>query len=156
LGSEFRLTKVDDSSGYFSGQYLGRAMARLDFNRDGKSDYLVTHIDSPTALLVNRTDTENHWLQVQLVGTESERDAIGARVDVRAGQNSWSGWLVGGDGYLCRSEMIIQFGMGAAVEIDAVTVTWPSGRQQTFDSIAVDQRVLLIENQPEPYAVGQE
>ncbi len=153
LGPEFRLTDVNDPSEYWAGKYLGRSMARLDFNRDGKSDLLITHLDSPTALLLNETETENHWLQIQLVGTESERDAIGARVEVRAGENSWTNWLVGGDGYLCRNEAIVSFGLGPVTEIDAITVTWPNGGQQTFDPIAVDQRVLLIENQAEPYGI---
>ncbi len=151
LGDEFRLTEVVDPSKYWDGMYLGRGMARLDFNLDGRSDLVISHIGSPTAILVNQTETTNHWLAVQLVGTESERDAIGARVQVRAGDRVWTNWAVGGDGYLCRNEATIPFGIGDSTEIDQVTVTWPTGKSQSFDKIDVDQRVLLIENQNEPY-----
>ncbi len=106
-GAQFRLTDVVDPSGYWHDQYLGRSMARLDINRDGQSDLLITHIGSPSALLLNQTESENHWLTFQLVGTDSERDAIGARVEVRAGEQTWTNWLVAGDGYLCRNEAAI-------------------------------------------------
>ena len=102
-------------------------------------------------MLLNQTEAENHWLTFQLVGTDSERDAVGARVDVRAGEQTWTNWLVGGDGYLCRNEAVIPFGLGRATEIDAITVSWPGGGQQTFEPVAVDQHVLLIENQTKPY-----
>jgi hypothetical protein len=101
---------------------------------------------SPTALLINQTETKNHWLRVQLVGTESERDAIGARVDVHADDKVWTNWVVGGDGYLCRNEAALLFGLGSAPQVDSVVVTWPNGKSQTFGSMPANQDILLIEN----------
>ena len=103
-------------------------MLDLDFNRDGKSDLLITHMGSPSALLVNQTETENHWLNFQLVGTESERDAIGAQVTVHAGDKVWANWIVGGDGYLCRNEATVSFGLGDVTSIDRVVVRWHTVR----------------------------
>ena len=147
LGDRFKLLDVNDASGYWQGKYLGRCMARLDFDQDGKQDVIISHLDSPTALMLNRTESQNHWLSVQLVGTESERDAIGTQVEVHAEGRVLTGWIVGGDGYLCRNEPTVSFGLGQTSKADKVVVTWPTGKQQVFNGIAADQRVLLVEGQ---------
>jgi len=149
LGSKFLLTDVQDDSGYWQGAYLGRGMTRLDFNHDGKQDFLITHLDSPSALMMNQTETSNHWLAVQLVGTSSERNAIGAQVDVHLGDRILSNWIVGGDGYLSRNQPTVNFGLGAADKVNKLVVTWPSGTQQTFSNPEVDRYLLLVENDPD-------
>lgn len=154
-GNRFRLTEVDDSSGYWSTNHLGRALARLDFNRDGLPDFVVTHVEAPTSLMLNRTQTDNHWLQVSLVGTQSERDAIGAKVEVRGGDRRWTGWVIAGDGYLSRNETSLAFGLGAVERVDEIVVTWPGGKTQTFtEKIPVDNRLLLIEGLPSASPFG--
>ncbi|MCS7467722.1 FG-GAP-like repeat-containing protein [Stieleria sp. ICT_E10.1] len=152
LGRQFRLSPVDDASDYWTGKYLGRGLARLDFNADGRQDMLISHIGSPSALLINRTATSNHWLTFQLVGTESERDAIGAQVEVHQGQRTLTNWIVGGDGYLCHNESTVSFGLGESSDDVKVIVSWPSGTRQVFEKIAVDQRLLLVEGQNKPIA----
>ncbi|WP_404309032.1 FG-GAP-like repeat-containing protein [Neorhodopirellula lusitana] len=148
-GSRFVPVQLDDSSDYWSSLFLGRGLARLDFNRDGKSDIVVTHIGQPSALLVNQTTSENHWLQVQLVGTDSERDAIGAEVHVRWNDRESVDWVAAGDGYLSCNESAICFGLGAALVPVEVEVRWPSGKRQVHRDIQSDQRILIVENQPE-------
>ena len=133
LGDRFKLTDVADPSGYWSDAHLGRALARLDFNRDGKNDFVVTHLGERSALLLNETPSDNHWLQVRLVGVQSERDAVGARVRVRAGEREWTDWVISGDGYLCRNEAVVSFGLGNATKVDEIVIDWPSGVQQTLD-----------------------
>ncbi|MDB4676809.1 CRTAC1 family protein, partial [bacterium] len=145
LGSEFRLLDVEEPAGYWQGKYLGRGMARLDFNRDGQMDLVITHLGSPTALLLNQTDAGKNWLQVQLVGTRSERDAIGAKVSIVVDGETSTRWLVGGDGYLCRNEPTLHFGVGEATAIEKIEVTWPSGEIESFGLVEVNQRLLLIE-----------
>jgi tetratricopeptide (TPR) repeat protein len=147
LGTAFRLVDAEEPSNYWQGKYLGRGMAKLDFNRDGQSDLLITHIGSPSALLINRTDADGHWLNLRLVGTQSERDAVGARVTIRAGDQIWSHWLVGGDGYLCHNEAAIQAGLGDVTEVDEIQVTWPSGKTESFGRAKADQHLMLIENE---------
>ena len=151
LGGRFQLADVDDPSDYFPSLHLGRGLARLDFNQDGKSDFVVTHIGTASALMINQTETDHHWLSITLVGTESERDCVGAKVQVRAGEQLWSDWAMGGDGYLAHNESNLLFGLGDANAVDEVTVTWPSGQLQTFRNIDVDRRLLLIENQDDPF-----
>lgn len=152
LGTEFQVSDVEDPTGYWQGEYLGRGMARLDFNRDGRQDFLITHLDTPSALMANQTETDNHYLTVELVGVDSERDAISAQVQVHAGEKVWTNWIVGGDGYLCRNEPTVSFGLGEVVDIDQVVVTWPTGQSQSFTGINVDQRILVVEGQSEVFS----
>ena len=151
LGDRFQQLEVADPSDYWQTRHLGRSMARLDFNRDGKNDLVITHVGETSALLLNETDVSNHWLQLQLIGVQSERDAIGAKIRVRFGSRESTEWVIGGDGYLCRNESLVSFGLRDQASIDELTVTWPSGRVQTFHNLAADLRLLVIENQSQPF-----
>jgi tetratricopeptide (TPR) repeat protein len=145
LGKQFQEVTVSDPSGYWSQPHLGRAMARIDFNRDGKNDLVVTHLNEPSALLMNESKTPGHWLQLQLVGVESERDAVGAKVTVESEDLRWTEWAVGGDGYLCRNEAVVSFGLGTATKIDRVQIQWPSGANQILNNTGIDHRILVVE-----------
>ncbi len=147
----FELVEVSDDSGYWDAKHLGRAMAKLDYNRDGRMDLVVSHLQESTALLVNQTQTTNHWLQLQFVGTQSERDAIGASVQVTAGEHLSSHWVTAGDGYLARNEAIVSIGLGNVNRVHTISITWPSGTVQTLTDIAVDRRLLIAENHPHPF-----
>lgn len=153
-GDHFQLMNVADASGYFTGKHVGRAMARLDWNRDGKNDLVITHLESPTALLINRTEVDHSYLSLQVVGTGSERDAIGAKVEVISGERRWSQWVTAGDGYLCRNENRLLFGLGDIESVDEVKVTWPDGSTQSYAGVQTNARVLLIQGQRRPYQYG--
>ncbi len=116
--SRFESVAVDDDSGYWDGTYLGRSMATLDFDRDGALDFLIGHLDQPLALLHNETKTDGDWVQFELVGTNSERDAIGARVVVTTADEQFTQWVTAGDGYFCNDEAVLDFGLGKGKEID--------------------------------------
>lgn len=147
-GAHFELAAVDDGSGYWDKQYLGRAMAVLDFDRDGASDLMINHLDQPLALLRNETETEGQGLRLELVGTVSERDAVGARVVVTAGGQQRTAWVTAGDGYLCSDESMVEFGLGRDAKVTRIEVHWPSGQQQSFDGRAPG-RYLIVEGQAE-------
>ena len=152
LGGRFQLAEVEDLSGYWSSDHLGRGLSRLDFNRDGKNDFVITHIGEQSALLLNQTPSEHHWLQIQLVGTKSERDSIGARVRIRFDGNESTDWVVAGDGYLSHNEAVVSFGLGESASVDEIAILWPSGQQQTIGNVPADRRLLIIEGQDQPYA----
>ncbi len=154
LGATFELIDVEDQTGYFGNGHVGRALATLDFNRDGKTDFIITHIDGPTALILNKTETSNHWVKVRLAGTTSERDAIGAKVTVRCGEKMWSHWSIAGDGYLCHNEDYLSFGLGNSTTIDEITIQWPSGKEQTMKNISPDQCYLMVEGDSELFSLG--
>ncbi len=150
-GSRFKLVAVDDDSGYWEKIYLGRTMAMLDFDRDRAMDILINHLDQPLALLHNQTKTEGKALQFQLVGTSSERDAIGARVVVNSGQQQQTQWVTAGDGYYCSDEAVVDFGLGTSSEAAEVQVFWPSGQRQTFGPVHSGRRYLVVEGESELY-----
>ena len=119
---------------WFEGRFLGRAVARIDWNRDGREDFIVGNLDSPTALLTNHTPAEGQFLELQLIGTTSSREAIGTTVEVRSGDRALSRQLVAGDGYQASNERQLIFGVGAADAVD-ITVRWPSGRADAFKNV---------------------
>ena len=148
-GVRFEQMPVIDPSGYWQRDHLGRALAKLDFNSDGQQDFVVTHLGEPSALLMNQTGSSNHWLQLEIVGVVSERDAVGSRVVARHGDREVTDWLNAGDGFLCRNQQLLCFGLGSATKVDELAVHWPSGKRQVFHDVPVDQRYLLVEGQAE-------
>jgi len=149
-GSEdgFSLQEASLGGDYWQIEQLGRTLALLDWNRDGRMDMVTNHLDTPIALLENQSK-DQHWLQIELVGVISERDAIGAEVQVKAGAEQWTGWQMGGDGYMCTNEPVIHFGLGDCSVVDRVEVRWPSGQTQVFNNLEIDGRFLVIEGEGE-------
>ena len=146
-GQQYRLMDVDDDSGYWSGKYLGRTIALLDYDRDGATDFLIGHLDQPLALIHNESLTRGGWLQVELVGTTSERDAIGGRVDLSLGNKQYSEWNVAGDGYLSSDEAVLTFALDSPEPTVKIDVHWPSGHHQTFANLQRNHRFLIIEGE---------
>lgn len=142
----FERAIVTEASDYFDGEYLGRGLAKLDWNRDGRVDLVVTHLDRPAALLELDANTTGKGLQLELIGVQSERDAIGARVTVKAAHGSLVDWVTAGDGYLCTDEAVLDFGLADCHVIDEIQVQWPSGVTQTFRDVATGRRYLVVEN----------
>ena len=142
--SGFAPQDAAQSGEYWQQPTLGRTLATLDFDRDGRLDLLANHLDQPIELLRNESLTGN-WLQLELIGVVSERDAIGAAVKITCGQQSWTQWQLGGDGYMCTNEPIIHFGIANADLINAVEIEWPSGKTQSFAHVAPNRRYLIVE-----------
>lgn len=142
-----------DSSGFWTTPSLGRTMARLDFDRDGRFDLVVNHIDRDVALLNNRCVGGGSVLQFEFVGRDSERSAVGAKVEVIAGDRKWVGFVVAGDGYLCSDESCLEFCLGQETVIQSVTVHWPTGPPQEIPvdgegGIRPGGRFLIVEQEP--------
>ena len=130
---------------YFESRWLGRACARLDWNRDGLPDLVVGHLTDPYALLTNASPKAGRGLTLVLTGRESSRDAIGTQVRVAMGQQRLTSQLTAGDGYQSSNERTLTFGLGDAKQADELTVEWPSGHRQTFRDVPVPARMLLVE-----------
>jgi tetratricopeptide (TPR) repeat protein len=134
---------------FFQEPHLGRGLARLDWNRDGLDDFVVSHLREPASLLTNATTQAGHFLAVQLRGTRCSRDAIGATVEVVAGRRQQVRQLTAGDGYHASNERQLRFGLGAETIVDKLTVRWPGGAIQTWKMVAVDQCMRMIEGSPD-------
>ena len=131
---------------YFTHNWIGRAVARLDMNRDGLTDLSVSHVDTPFALLVNESPHHGRFLTVKLRGVVSDRDAIGATVRVTAKGQTWSRQLVGGDGLAASNQRVLNFGLGETESIDSISVAWPSGTDDHIQaSVPTNSELLLIE-----------
>ncbi|NQT16271.1 MAG: CRTAC1 family protein [Planctomycetes bacterium] len=135
---------------YFEEVRLARAVAVLDWNRDGKEDLCVSHLDVPVALLTNRTPDPWHYLAVTLEGTVSNRDAIGTVLHLTAGDRTWMRQSIAGNGFQASNERKIIFGLDRAERVDRLEVRWPSGAVETFEDLDVDQEIAIVEGEESP------
>ncbi len=124
----------------------GRGIAVADFDQDGRLDFYQTNVDQPALLYRNQTEKPGRWLQLKLVGTKSNRDAIGARVMVRAAGGTWIREVNGGNGYASQSTTRLHFGLGQVEKIDAVEIRWPSGRVEKV-TVPLDRITTIREGE---------
>src|SRR5262249_14081170 len=149
-GAGGQLTDVSDRAGPpWQVPRVGRGLAAGDLDNDGRVDLLLVAQDGPLAYFHNRT-TAGHALTLRLEGTASNRDAVGARVTVIAGGRRQVAWRFGGGSYQSASDPRLHFGLGDTDRIEAIEVSWPSGRVDRFGPLAADAGYLLREGQPEP------
>ena len=152
----FEELRPEEAGNYFSGRYLGRGLARLDWDRDGKDEFAVSHLDAPVALLHNESASMNRFIVLHLRGTRSERDAIGATATTTLTNRVIMRQLTAGDGYQACNQRRLTFGIPANEEVLRVDIEWPSGLRQSYDDIVADRETLLIEGRPQPFAVRGE
>jgi len=95
-------------------------------------------MNAPPSLLVNEVRTPNHWVAFRMIGTKSNRDAIGARIRVKAGSRTLIDEVRSGSSFDSNNDMRVHFGLGTAARIDWVEVRWPTGLLEKFDNIKVD------------------
>ena len=140
---------------YFRELRVGRGLAYADFDNDGRPDLVFSHNAGRMALLHNRTETSNAWLRLELEGDgkKSNRNAIGARVEIEAGGKRQVHFVIGGGSYLSASERRLLIGLGAADQAELVTVLWPSGRKQEFRNLAARRWWRLHEGREQPETV---
>jgi hypothetical protein len=136
-----------------------RGLAIGDLWNDGHLSAVVSNMNAPPSLLVNQVRTANHWVAFQLAGTfpqskmpspqnsptplsqaaRSTRDAIGARIRVKAGARTLVDEVRSGSSFISNNDMRVHFGLGAATKIDSVEIRWPSGLVETFDKVGIDK-----------------
>jgi hypothetical protein len=106
----------------------GRGIGVIDLDNDGRLDLVETNADQAPIVYHNVSQNVGNWIELKLVGTKSNRDGIGARVQLQAGGLTQMRELDGGNGYAGESSRRIHFGIGAATKIDHLQIRWPSGR----------------------------
>jgi hypothetical protein len=128
---------------------LARGCALGDYDNDGDMDVLILCLDQPSRLLRNEGGSRRHWIQVRLRGTPSNRDGVGARVQVRTGDQVQTAERKSAASYLSQNGPRLHFGLGESTKVDEVVVRWPSGIVQTRKDLPVDQVVLFEEPEAE-------
>lgn len=126
---------------------IGRAIIVFDYDNDGDEDLLITqNRDNPILYRSNASENGNSWLRLRLAGTVSNRDGIGATVRVTTGDTTRMSYYNPTNAYFGQREPVIHFGLGTfSSPVDRVTVTWPSGIEQEFTGLAINQEHLLTE-----------
>jgi hypothetical protein len=125
--------------------YDGRAVALADLSNRGALDVIVANQNQPAVLYRNRPDSANHWIAFSLVGTTSNRSAIGAEVVVESGGVRQRRVIDGGMGFASQNDRRLHFGLGRTEWVDRVVIHWPSGTQQVLTNPAVDQFHTITE-----------
>jgi hypothetical protein len=140
---------AQEVNGGFATPIVGRGLAYGDFDRDGDLDLLMTTNNGPAHLYRNDQTGGNRSIRFQLVGTKSNRDAIGATVrifDGASGGQNQSRVVRGGSSYLSQSELPVTFGVGKSEKMERVTVDWPSGRSEEYKNLATGRAYEIIES----------
>ena len=123
----------------------GRGMTYLDYDQDGDQDVVVVGHRQRTILLRNDYGQKNNWLQVELVGTKSNRQGVGARLTARTGSKKQMREVRCGGGFLQSNSVPTAFGLARADRVDELTIRWPSGRVQTLRDIPANRRIRVVE-----------
>jgi hypothetical protein len=158
LGNDKFADVSREAGDVLSERTTARGACFADYENNGKVDAFVVNLGGKGTLLHNVSTNTGHWITIKLVGgmrpgdqntapgpkAKSNRDGIGARVEVFAGGKRQTAERVAGSGYLSQNDERLHFGLGAATTIDKLIVHWPSGREQTLEKLSVD-RVLTVQ-----------
>jgi len=134
----------------FAGRTMGspaphRGLAWGDFDRDGRIDLVVTRLNQPAQILWNRTVNSGNWIALELTGSKSNRDAIGAWVEVETADGKQWDRVAGWSGYSCSSSRTMHFGMGSALVAKSVAVHWPSGKVTRLEDVTGNRTLQIRE-----------
>jgi hypothetical protein len=124
--------------------HCSRGCAFGDFDNDGDVDILIVNLNEPPSLLRNDMRGDHHWLKIKLIGTKSNRSAIGARVVVHYGGKKQAQELLSQSSFYSANDPRLHFGLGAEKTAD-IEIRWPSGPRENFKAIAADQLIVVKE-----------
>jgi hypothetical protein len=125
-----------------------RGAAFGDLNNDGKIDAVVTVLNGPPEIWMNRSSSRNHWILLKLVGIKSNRDGLGTKVKVTTSLGTQYNQATTAVSYNSASDKRVHFGLGSASVIDTIELTWPSGIKQVLKNIKADQILTVTESAP--------
>jgi len=133
------------SGAALSKRYVGRGAAVADFLNDGQQYVLMTVLDGSPVLLRPPKSAGNHWLRIKTIGTKSNHDGYGARVEVTAGGVTYVDEVRSASSYVSASDPRLHFGMGKTSKLESIVIHWPSGRVDRLGGGTVDQELVVEE-----------
>jgi hypothetical protein len=129
----------------FARPVVARGAAYADYDRDGDLDILISTNGGPARLLRNDGGNRNHWLTLRLVGTRSNRDAIGAVVRLESASGRQTQTVHSGSSYCSQSDLALTFGLGQDPAATAIEIAWPSGARERVPRLEANQFVRIEE-----------
>ena len=142
----FNFTDVSSTAGPgFLARKIHRGAAFGDFNNDGKIDLVVTALNDRPEILMNRSLNNNNWIIIKLVGTKDNRDGLGTRIKITAGNDVQFNDATTAVGYSSSSDKRVHFGLGKATVIDKMELAWPTGVKQVLFNVKADQVLTVVE-----------
>lgn len=138
-----RFSQILDAGEYFKQELLGRSVAKVDWNQDFREDLVVSHLQSPYALLTNNSKILSNPIAIRLVGRSSNRDAVGSTITMIEGDRRISKQVTAGDGYESSNSKEILFGSSDPNAV-AFEITWPNGKRQQLKP-EFGQRITIVE-----------
>jgi hypothetical protein len=126
-------------------EYDGRAVVLVDLFNRGVLDVVIANQNQPALVYKNTVRPGNHWIAFKLVGTRSNRSAIGAEVTLETGATRQLQTVDGGMGFASQNDRRLHFGLGRTGGADRVVIRWPSGAVQTLEHLAVDRLHVITE-----------
>ncbi len=155
LKGRFKIS-TRDVGPYFTTDHVGRGATFGDLDDDGDTDIVVNHKDGAPAVLRNDTPLNgNSWIRFQLVGTKSNRDAIGTLIKVQAGPRTIYRQRKGGCSMFATNDPRVLIGLGKIDVVEKVTIQWPSGTQQVLTNLKTGQTHKVVEPAPEKKETGK-
>jgi hypothetical protein len=134
-----------ESGDLFREAWAGRGLALGDINNDGRLDVVVSTSEGPAHIVLNLTESRNHWLIVKLIGRKSNRDGIGAEVRILTKQGPQYATVSTAGSYLSAGDKRVHFGLGSATEVTELVIRWPSGVIQTLKNLRCDRELSVEE-----------
>jgi len=135
---------IEEAGSGVAATHTSRGCAFGDFDNDGDVDVVVVNMNEPPSLLRNDVSGGGHWLKVLLVGTTSNRSAIGARVTARFGEKSQAQEVQAQSSFYSTNDRRLHFGLGTAAQAE-LTIRWPSGAAEKIPNVEADQLVVVRE-----------
>jgi hypothetical protein len=139
----------EKAGGALAKKYVGRAALTADFWNRGRQDLLMTNLDGSPVLLRNEVPSVGHWLRIKTIGSKSNRDGFGAKVEIAVQINGEGvtryAEVRAGSSFESSSDPRVHFGLGAATRVESIVVRWPSGLVDKLGPEPADQEVVIGE-----------
>ena len=139
---------VSETAGaYFTEALVGRAAATADYDNDGDTDIVIMNSNQRAVLLRNDGGNQKNWIGIKLVGSQSNRDGIGAKVTVSTADMTQIREIKSGSSYASGSDTRLLFGLGQNQRVEKISIVWQSGTTQVLENMSINQTLTIVESE---------